>query len=81
MKTRIATIPLYAGFSLWGAGALYGFLNHGPSAATYTLSLLGIVCLLIYYCVKNIETRLETIEAALELSRSTGSHTQPQPIT
>jgi hypothetical protein len=80
VKKRIASIPLYAGFLLWGAGALYGFLNHGTGAATYTLTLLGIVCLLVHHCVKNIETRLEAIETALELSRSAGSQIQPQPV-
>lgn len=80
MKKRTASIPLYAGFLLWGVGALYGFLNHGADAVTHTLTLLGIVCLLAYYCIKNIEARLEAIETALELSRSAGSPIQPQPI-
>jgi hypothetical protein len=79
VKKRISTLPLSMGFLLWGAGALGSFLNHGTSPTTYTLTLLGPVCPLVYYCVKNIETRLEAIENALKLSRLSGRQSHPEP--
>jgi hypothetical protein len=78
MRKRLSTLPLSAGFLLWGAGALDGFLNHRSSPTTYTLTLIGLVCLLVYYCVKNIETRLEVMENALELSRLASRQSQPE---
>ena len=67
VKKRISTVPFYAGFLVWGAGALDAFITRGSSVVTYTLALIGMVCLLVHYCVKKIEIRLEAVEAESKL--------------
>jgi hypothetical protein len=78
VKKRISTVPLYAAFLVWGAGALDAFITRGNSVVTYTLMLTGMVCLLVYYCVKNIETRLAAVEAEWKLLQAP-VHQNPSP--
>ena len=73
MKKQLSALTLCAGFFLWGVGAVTSFVNNQSTQMTYTLILLGLVCILVHYCVRNIEARLESIEAALERSRSTSN--------
>jgi hypothetical protein len=70
MRKPLSALALYAGFLLWGVGAITSFVNRQSTPMTYTLILLGLVCILVHYCVRNIEARLASIETALERSRS-----------
>jgi ABC-type spermidine/putrescine transport system permease subunit II len=73
MRKPLSALPLYVGFLLWGVGAVTSFANRQSTPMTYTLILLGLVCILIHYCIRNIEARLASIETSLERSRSTST--------
>lgn len=68
MRKPRSALALYIGFLLWGVGAITSFANRQSTPMTYTLILLGLVCVLVHYCVRNIEARLSSIETALERS-------------
>ena len=57
MKKPLSSPALYAGFILWGVGALTSFADRQVTPMTYTLELLGLVCILVHYCVRNEQTK------------------------
>jgi hypothetical protein len=57
MRKPLSAILLYVGFLLWGVGAVTSFVNRHPTPITYTLTVIGIVCVLLHYCLRNIEAR------------------------
>jgi ABC-type spermidine/putrescine transport system permease subunit II len=68
---QLSALPLGVGYLFWGLGAVTSFVNNQTTQMTYTFTLLGLVCVLFSYCVKNIESRLASIETELERSRTT----------
>jgi hypothetical protein len=57
MRKPLSALLLYVGFLLWGLGAVTSFVNRQSTPITYTLILIGIVCVLLHYCLRNIEAR------------------------
>jgi hypothetical protein len=57
MRKPLSALLLYVGFLLWGVGAATSFVNRQSTPITYTLILIGIVCVLLHYCLRNIEAR------------------------
>jgi membrane protein DedA with SNARE-associated domain len=57
MRKPLSAIVLYVGFLLWGVGAVTSFVNRQSTSITYALILIGIVCVLLHYWLRNIEAR------------------------
>jgi hypothetical protein len=57
MRKPLSALFLYVGFLLWGVGAVTSFVNRQSTPITYTLTMIGIVCVLLHYCLRNDEAR------------------------
>jgi lysozyme family protein len=57
MRKPLSGILLYVGFLLWGVGAVTRSVNRESTPITYALTLIGIVCVLLHYWLRNIEAR------------------------
>jgi hypothetical protein len=57
MWKPLSALFLYVGFLLWGVGAATSFASRQSTPITYALILIGIVCVLLHYCLRHIEAR------------------------
>jgi lysozyme family protein len=57
MRVPLSALLLYLGFLLWGVGAVTSFINQHSTPVTYTLTLIGIACVLLHYCLRKFEAR------------------------
>jgi hypothetical protein len=66
VKVTSSALLLYAGFLLWGLAATYTFYRHKENDLTYVVTLVGIACVLLSFCLGKIEARLDSLEARLK---------------
>ena len=72
MATRMSLILAILGFTLWGLSVFSVFTHHLDATHSFILTIIGIVCVLVSFGLKNLETRLDALEGAVRSSRSTG---------